>query len=101
MGINIGNIDRELHWHQNFGYIDNKLVGAILDQARVHGFKCLKYLDKCDNTYFNTKQQEQLAKEIEILEREQVIPIEIIQGLRDCFIIVQASPEYLFGFIGD
>lgn len=99
MGVNIGIIDKELQWKKDFAYIDNRVIDIIMDQSSINKFKCLKYLDKCDNTYFNNKQRSQLQKEIEVLNS--ILPSEIIKALNDCMLELQALKDHYFGFIGD
>lgn len=101
MGVNIGITSKELYWKKDFGYIDNSMIDIILDQSKKNNFKCLKYLDKCDHTYFNSKQWSQLQKEIEILEANGILPIDIIRALKDCLLEVQFLKDYYFSFIGD
>ena len=101
MSINIGIRDRQLNWLKSFGYIDDKSINKILSLSSNINFKCLKYLDKYDDTFFNSKQWPQLKKEIDILRNNQDIPDEIIMALYNCLEDVKNFPDQYFGFIGD
>lgn len=101
MGVNIGIVNNELRWKENFGYIDNELIDIITTEANKKKFKCLKYLDKIDHTYFNREQWEQLQKEIDFLEHNKAIPSQIMKALKDCLLSIKKYPNYYFGFIGD
>lgn len=101
MGVNIGITNKDLYWKKDFGYIDNSKIDIILGQASKNNFKCLKYLDKCDHTYFNRNQWKQLQKEIEALESNNILPLEIIRALKECLLEVQYLKDYYFSFIGD
>lgn len=101
MGVNIGIVDNNLLWKENFGYIDNDLINVIIAQANIGNLKCLKYLDKIDHTYFNSNQWEQLQKEITFLERNDILSASVIKALNDCLLNLKKYPDYYFGFIGD
>ena len=101
MSINIGIRDRQLNWLKSFGYIDDKSINKILSLSSNIKFKCLKYLDKYDDTFFNSKQWPQLKKEMDLLQGVPDISDETIRALYACLHEVKQFPDRYFSFIGD
>ena len=101
MAIRITRVNRDLDLVNYYEYISDEIVNLILDISKDAQLKCLKYLDKIDHTFFNSKQWPQLKKEIDILRNNQDIPDEIIMALYDCLEDVKNFPDQYFSFIGD
>ncbi len=101
MGVNIVRASRVLKIMKDYGYVEDSLVDVIIREILVEGSKCFKYIDKYDNTFFNSKQWSQLKKEIDTLKSNPNIPNEIVIALYDCLDEVKGLPDQYFGFIGD
>jgi hypothetical protein len=101
MGINIARVAKHLNIMKDYGYVDDVYVDEILMQLHMNKSKCFKYVEKYENTFFNSKQWSQLKKEIDILRSNPNIPDEVITAFYRCLEDVKIFPDHYFGFIGD
>ena len=98
MAITVVRINKNFDPIKFYGHISNEEITQIRKIANVNNFKCVKYLDSHENTFFNQKQIGELLNELNNTESEHFLSA--VQVINQAIKEIQSPDEFL-AFWGD